>query len=89
LLGPPLREEIVGFEPPRRFVYSLLSGAPLKPHVGTIELSPVAGGTRMSYVVETTPRVPLLGRLIGAIVRRTVAEISAGIAAEAERRSAG
>jgi uncharacterized protein YndB with AHSA1/START domain len=56
LLGPPVREEIIDFEPPRKLSYRMLSGAPVRNHVGTIDLEPVtAGTTRMRYVVETEP----------------------------------
>ncbi len=88
LVGPPVREEVVAFEAPHRLVYTMLSGAPLKPHVGTVELSPVAGGTRMGYVVETSPP-KLFGPLGPALVRKLVGDTAAGIAGEAEKRAAG
>lgn len=87
LAGPPVREEIIAFDPPRRFAYRMLSGAPVKNHVGTVELSPVAGGTRMSYVVETTPKIPVVGFTVVALMRRIIEDIAAGIAAEAEKRA--
>jgi uncharacterized protein YndB with AHSA1/START domain len=87
LVGPPVREEIIAFDPPRRFSYRMLSGAPVKDHVGTIELSPSGSGTRMSYVVETTPTIPLVGGGLVAFLRRVIEDIAAGIAAEAERRA--
>jgi uncharacterized protein YndB with AHSA1/START domain len=87
LVGPPVREEIIAFEPPRRFAYHLLSGAPVKDHVGTIELEPAGEGTRMSYVLETTPKVPLVGFGVVAVIRKVVEDIAAGIAGEAERRA--
>lgn len=87
LVGPPVREEIIAFEPPRRFAYRLLSGAPVKDHVGTVELEPAGEGTRMSYVLETTPKVPLVGFGVIAVMRKVVEDIAAGIAGEAERRA--
>jgi uncharacterized protein YndB with AHSA1/START domain len=87
LVGPPVREEIIAFDPPRRFSYRMLSGAPVRDHVGTIELSPSGSGTRMSYVVETTPTIPLVGGGLVAFLRRVIEDIAAGIAGEAERRA--
>jgi uncharacterized protein YndB with AHSA1/START domain len=87
LVGPPVREEIIAFDAPRRFSYRMLSGAPVKDHVGTIELSPSGSGTRMSYIVETTPTIPLVGGGLVAFLRRVIEDIAAGIAAEAERRA--
>lgn len=87
LVGPPVREEIIAFEPPRRFAYRMLSGFPVKDHVGTIELEAAGQGTRMSYVLETTPTIPLVGFALLAVMRNMVDGISAGIAAEAEKRA--
>lgn len=87
LVGPPVREEIIAFDPPRRFSYRLLSGIPVKDHVGTIELEPAGPGTRMSYVLETTPAVPVVGFALVAVMRNMVESIASGIAAEAERRA--
>lgn len=87
LVGPPVREEVIAFEPPRRFAYRMLSGLPVKDHVGTIELEAAGQGTRMSYVLETTPTIPLVGFALLAVMRNMVDGISAGIAAEAEKRA--
>lgn len=87
LVGPPVREQVVAFEPPHRFAYRLLSGIPVKDHVGTIELEPAGEGTRMSYVLETTPKLPGSGLVLMPVMRNVVGGISAGIAAEAERRA--
>ena len=87
-VGPPLREEVTAYEPPSHFAYRLLSGAPLRDHQGTVDLVESSGGTRVSYRVETTPTLPLIGRLVVAIVRLTVNSLLKGIAREAERRTA-
>ena len=88
LVGPPVREEVVAFDPPRLFSYRMLSGAPVRDHVGTIELTAVDAGTRMSYVLETTPDVPVGGFAVIAVMRSIVENIAAGIASEAEKRAA-
>ena len=38
-VGPPLREEVIAYEPPSRFSYKVLSGLPVRDHVGTVELT--------------------------------------------------
>lgn len=88
LIGPPVREEVVAYEHPRLFTYRMLSGAPVRDHVGTIELTPAAAGTRMSYVLETTPDVPVGGFAVIALIRNIVENIAAGIASESEKRAA-
>src|SRR4249920_884794 len=60
-VGPPLREEVLAYEPVSHFSYTLLSGLPVRDHVGTVELTPAGGGTKVVYAVRTTPTVPLGG----------------------------
>lgn len=86
--GPPLREEVIAFEPPTRFSYKLLSGAPLRDHVGTVELTPRDGGTKVVYAVRTTPTVPLVGGAVVAVVKLGIKALLSGIVKESERRAA-
>ncbi len=85
-VGPPLREEITEYEAPSKLVYRLLSGAPLRDHVGTVTLEPQDAGTLMLYTIDTTPSVPVGRGLVLAVVKRTVGQLATGIAKEAERR---
>ena len=86
MVGPPLREEVVEYVPSSKFVYKLLSGAPLKDHVGTVTLEPDGAGTRMIYTVDTTPTLPVAGGLVVAVVKRSVGQLAAGVVKESERR---
>lgn len=87
-VGPPLREETIVYEEPRRFSYKLLSGAPLRDHVGTVELTPQGGGTKVTYAVRTTPTLPLAGGAAVAVAKFGVKQLVDGIVAESERRAA-
>jgi uncharacterized protein YndB with AHSA1/START domain len=87
-VGPPLREEVVAYESPSRFSYKLLSGLPVRDHVGTVELTPAAGGTAVVYAVRTTPTVPLVGSAVVAAVKFGVKQLVEGIVKESERRAA-
>ncbi|HEX5608467.1 MAG TPA: SRPBCC family protein [Solirubrobacterales bacterium] len=86
--GPPLREEVLAYEPPERFSYKLLSGAPVRDHVGTVQLTARDGGTRMVYAVRTTPTLPLVGPLVVAVVKQAIKALIKGIATESERQTA-
>ena len=86
--GPPLREEVLAYEPGRRFSYTLLSGLPVRDHVGTVELTPEGGGTKVVYAVRTTPTLPLVGGVVVAAVKLGVGQLLGGVAKEAERRAA-
>jgi uncharacterized protein YndB with AHSA1/START domain len=86
-VGPALREEVVAYEPPSRFSYTLLSGAPLRDHLGTVELTPQNGGTRMVYAVRTQPTVPVIGVAVVAVVKQGVKGLVDGVVKESERRA--
>lgn len=86
LPGPPMREEIIGYERPSRFSYKVLSGLPVRDHVGTVELSPVDGGTEITYALKTTPTIPLAGPVFMAILKKAIRDLIAGVSRESESR---
>lgn len=86
-VGPPLREEVIAYERPNRFSYTLLSGLPVRDHVGTVALAPQNGGTKITYAVRTMPTVPG-GFAVVAVVKQGIKQLLNGIAAEAESRRA-
>jgi uncharacterized protein YndB with AHSA1/START domain len=85
----PLREEVLTYEPSSRYSYTMLSGAPLRDHVGTVELTPNGDTTKVVYAIRTTPTLPLIGPLVMAVVKRVVTQLLNGVATESERRAAG
>lgn len=87
-LGPPLREEVIAYESPSRFSYKLLSGAPVRDHVGTVELHADGTGTRMVYAVRTTPTLPVVGSAVVGVVKQAIKALIKGISTESERRAA-
>jgi uncharacterized protein YndB with AHSA1/START domain len=87
-VGPPLREEVLAYEAPTRFSYKLLSGLPVRDHVGTVELTPEAGGTKVVYAVHTTPTVPVVGGAVIAGIKIGIKQLLGGVAKESERRAA-
>jgi uncharacterized protein YndB with AHSA1/START domain len=87
-VGPPLREEVLAYEPGRRFSYKLLSGLPVRDHVGTVELSPSGAGAKVVYAVRTTPTLPLVGGAFLVGMKFGIKQLLGGIAKESERRAA-
>jgi uncharacterized protein YndB with AHSA1/START domain len=87
-VGPPLREEVLAYEPGKRFSYKLLSGLPVRDHVGTVELTAEGGGTKVVYAVRTTPTVPLAGGAVVAVLKVGIGQLLGGVAKESERRAA-
>ncbi|HXQ88995.1 MAG TPA: SRPBCC family protein [Solirubrobacterales bacterium] len=88
LPGPPMREEVIGYERPSRFSYKILSGLPVRDHVGTVELKDAGGGTELTYAVKTTPTIPLSGPVFMAVLKKAIRDLIAGVAKESESRVA-
>lgn len=86
--GPPMREEVIGYERPDRFSYKILSGLPVRDHVGTVELKEAGGGTELTYAVKTTPTIPLSGPVFMAILKKAIRDLISGVTKESERRAA-
>ncbi|MDQ2631380.1 MAG: SRPBCC family protein [Actinomycetota bacterium] len=86
--GPPMREEVIAYERPFRFAYKVLSGLPVRDHVGTVEMQPADGGTEIVYSVKTTPTIPLAGPVFMAVLKKAIRDLMAGVAKESERRAA-
>ena len=69
------RERIVGFEPPRRYVYEIVSGLPIRDYVAEILLSPLAGdGTEVRWQAGFRAKIPgtgwVLKRLLEGAIRK-------------------
>ena len=88
VVGPPMREEVLAYERPSRFSYTLLSGLPVRDHVGTVELEPKDGGTEVTYAVKTTPTIPLAGPVFMTGLKKAIRDLIGGVAKESERRAA-
>ena len=85
--GPPMREEVIACERPSRFSYKILSGLPVRDHVGTVEMQPSDGGTEIVYAVKTTPTIPLAGPVFMVILKKAIRDLISGVAKESERRA--
>jgi uncharacterized protein YndB with AHSA1/START domain len=86
-VGPPMREEVIAYQRPSRFSYKVLSGLPVRDHVGTASLEANGSGTKMTYAVRTTPTVPFAGAVVLIAVKRAITRLLDGVSAEAERRA--
>ncbi len=87
-VGPPLREEVLAYDSPSRFSYTVLSGLPVRDHVGTVELTPQGDGTKVVYAVRTHATVPVVGGVVVAAIKQAIKQLLDGVAKESERRTA-
>jgi uncharacterized protein YndB with AHSA1/START domain len=85
--GPPIVEEIIDYERPTRYAYKLLSGAPVRDHVGTVELHEKDAGTEVTWHLQSTPKIPGLGLLLGPVLKTVIGQLLKGGIATAERRA--
>lgn len=58
LVGPPTREQITNFEPPRTLRYKLLSGLPFHDYTGEVTVEPEGAGTRLVTQLSFRTRIP-------------------------------
>ena len=84
LAGPPIREEVVGYERPTFFSYKALSGLPVSEHLGEVKLRDVGGRTEMTYTVSFTAKIPHTEPVVGAVLRQAVGALVRGIVKAAE-----
>jgi hypothetical protein len=82
LAGPPIIEEVVGYEKPSYFAYKAVSGLPVKEHLGEVRLSSSGQNTRVVYTVSYTPSIP--GPAVGLILKQAVGALLRGIAKSVE-----
>lgn len=86
-VGPPIREEVVAYQRPSRFSYKVLSGLPVRDHLGTVSLEPSDDGTKVTYALKAIPTVPFAGKVVMLALERAVTELLNGVVSEAERRA--
>jgi len=80
-------EEIVEYERPTRWAYTLLSGAPIRDHLGTIELREAGTGTQVSWHLQGALTIPCVDRLMQPVFQRFIDELLKGAITTAERRA--
>ena len=83
-VGPPIVEEIIDYQRPTRYAYKMLSGAPVRDHVGTVELREAGAGTEVSWHLRSTPKIPGLDRLLSLVLKRVIGELLKGAVNAAE-----
>jgi uncharacterized protein YndB with AHSA1/START domain len=82
--GVTLDEEVVQFEPPRRYDYSIIKGLPVT-HRGTVTLREEGGAVEVRWRVDLDSRVPLVAQIVGHMLGRGLPGALAAFCADAER----
>ncbi len=86
IVGPPLVEEITAYEAPHRFAYRLISGLPVRDHVGEVTLREQGGGTHITWKLTSTPTIPGGQYALGPIFKQAFGVVLRGAIKTAEAR---
>ena len=86
-LGPAIVEEIIEYQRPTGYAYKMVSGAPVRDHVGTVALREVGTGTEVSWHLRSTPKIPGLDWLLSPVLKRVIRELLNGAVDAAEGRA--
>lgn len=78
--GIAVEEEVVAFEPPKRMVYRLIAGIPVRDHEAEVRFEPTQAGTLVVWRVRFRPLIPFTGRLIARFMRSSLRGILARLA---------
>ncbi len=74
-MDPPgsakLEERIIAHERPKLIEYTVINDAPLSNHLGRLELTPTANGTRLDYTIDFDYKPAFLGPVVAGVLRTT------------------
>ena len=70
--GPTILEEVLAFDPPSSYEYTLRAGAPIRDHRGTVTFSDAGGGTDVTWTVRFRPVVPGIGWLVELALKQAL-----------------
>ena len=74
--GPSMnvREQVLGWNPPRSLDYRLMEGAPISCHQGHVELKPVEGGTELTWSIRYRAKIPGTSGIVRRAMDKMLAE---------------
>ena len=84
------REEVVHWDPPRRYAYSVIGGMPIRGYTATVCLTPTAAGTDICWSGRFDGTwIPGLARPLRRFTRRQLGRYAENLARLAEGESLG
>jgi uncharacterized protein YndB with AHSA1/START domain len=86
--GPlTIREKVLEFEPKSRFVYTVLSGPPVRDYRATVTLDARGASTMVRWNVSFKGKLPLLGLVVKPVVRRVIRTLMRKASWESQKRA--
>ena len=83
-LGPAVVEEVIEWDAPRRYVYTLLRGAPIRNHRGEVTVEETAAGTLATWRIQCEPVIPFSGWILRPALQRLARSLLKGAVRYAE-----
>jgi len=83
--GLALHEEVVHFEPPHRYDYSIIKGLPVD-HLGTVRLEEIGDSVELSWEVTISSAWPFLAQIVTGLLARELPTALAHLKRDTERR---
>ncbi|MGO8992774.1 MAG: SRPBCC family protein [Polyangiaceae bacterium] len=81
-----IREKVLEFEPKTRFVYTVLSGPPVRDYRATVTLDGRGAYTMVHWTVGFRGKLPLVGHLLKPVVRGVIRGLMQKASVESARR---
>jgi len=63
------------------------AGGPTKHHAGTVELTTAGGDTKLTWTVDSTPKIPVPDGVWVAAVKPVINQLLKGVVKESERKA--
>ncbi len=70
--GAKARERLESVDAPNSITYRMLSGAPVKEYLGTVNLVAQDGGTLINWDVKLIPKIPGIGWIVAMVIRKAI-----------------
>ena len=69
--GVKTRERLEAVDEPNSITYRLLSGAPVKEYIGTVNVVAQDGATLIKWDVNLKPKIPGMGWIVAMLVKKS------------------
>jgi carbon monoxide dehydrogenase subunit G len=70
--GAKARERLESVDAPNSITYRMLSGAPVKEYVGTVNVIAQDDATLINWDVKMIPKIPGIGWLVAMVIRKAI-----------------
>ena len=70
--GAKARERLESVDAPNSITYRMLSGAPVKEYLGTINVAAQDGATLINWDVKMVPKIPGIGWIVAMVIKKAI-----------------